>query len=54
MANLAFSLAAAAGSLAVAILAAGKGVWIVAAIWGLLFVGFLVRASEIRRRGHDR
>jgi len=50
MANLAFSLAAATGSLAVTILAAAKGVWIVALVWGLLFVGFLVRASEARRR----
>ena len=50
MANLAFSLSAAAGSLAVTILSASKGVWVVSAIWGLLFVGFLLRASEIRRR----
>ncbi len=50
MANLTFSLCAAAAAALVSILSAVKGAWIVAAVFGLLAVGFLARASESRRR----
>jgi FlaG/FlaF family flagellin (archaellin) len=49
MANFAFSLCAAAASLVIAVASAVKGVWVVAAVFGMLTVGFLLRASE--RRG---
>jgi hypothetical protein len=49
MANLTFSLCAAAAALAVVVLSALKGVWWVAAIYALLVVGFLLRAREGRR-----
>lgn len=50
MANLAFSLCAALGALLVTILSAAKGQPIVAIVFGLLFVGFLLRAREGHRR----
>jgi hypothetical protein len=49
MANLTFSVFAAAASLLVAVLSAVKGVWVVAAVFALLAVGFVFRASERRR-----
>jgi hypothetical protein len=47
--NLWFSFVALAGSLAVAIASAVKGRWAVAVVFGLLALGFLVRAAESRR-----
>jgi hypothetical protein len=49
MGNFLFSVGAAAASLLVAVLSAVKGVWVVAAVFGMLVVGFLLRASEGRR-----
>jgi hypothetical protein len=46
MPNIAFSLSAAAASLLIAILAAVKGVPVVTAVWGLLAVGFAIRAAN--------
>jgi hypothetical protein len=43
--NIAFSLSAAAASLLIAILAAVKGVPLVAIVWGALAVGFVIRAA---------
>jgi hypothetical protein len=43
--NIAFSLSAAAASLLIAVLAAVKGVPLVAIVWGALAVGFVIRAS---------
>jgi hypothetical protein len=48
MANVTFSVLAAAAALAVVILSAVKGVWVVAVVFGLLVVGFLLRAREGR------
>ena len=45
VANIAFSLSAAAASLLIAILAAAKGVPLVAIVWGALAVGFVIRAA---------
>jgi hypothetical protein len=42
--NIAFSLSAAAASLLIAILAAAKGVPLVAIVWGALAIGFAIRA----------
>ncbi len=54
-ANLAFSLCAGLGSLAVAIASAAKGRWAVAVVFGLLAVGFALRGSEgYRRRRRQR
>ncbi len=50
MANLTFSLCAATASLLVAILAAVKGAPVVAIVWGVLAVGFVLRALYGRRR----
>lgn len=50
MANIAFSIAAGIGSLAIAVLAAAKGVVVVALIWGMLAGAFAVRAELGRRR----
>jgi hypothetical protein len=47
-ANLAFSVFAALASLAVAILSAAKGNYAVTAVFGLLALGFVLRASERR------
>jgi hypothetical protein len=52
MPNLIFSLCAALASLVISVLAATKGATVVAIVWGLLFVGFLLRArwGSPRRR----
>jgi hypothetical protein len=50
VANIVFSVSMGIASLAVAILAAAKGVPVVAVIWGALAVGFAVRAELGRRR----
>ena len=50
MANIVFSLCAAVACLIVAILAAAKGAPVVALVWGLLAVGFAIRAAY----GHAR
>jgi hypothetical protein len=44
MANLAFSVFAALASLTVALLSAAKGAYVVSAVFGLLAVGFVLRA----------
>jgi hypothetical protein len=49
MANVTFSVFAALAALLVVILSAVKGVWVVAAVFALLVVGFLLRATEGRR-----
>jgi hypothetical protein len=49
-ANVAFSLAAATAASAVTVLAAVKGALAVSIVFGLLAVGFLLRASETRWR----
>ena len=46
MANLVFSAAAGAASLAVAVLSAAKGAWAVTAVFGALAIGFALRAAE--------
>jgi uncharacterized membrane protein len=43
-ANVAFSVFAGLASLAVAVVAATKGAWVVTAVWGLLAIGFAFRA----------
>ena len=48
-ANVTFSLCAATVSLVISSLSALKGRWAVAIVFGLLVVGFLVRALEGRR-----
>jgi hypothetical protein len=50
VANLVFSLCAALGALLIAVLSAAKGQAVVAAVFGLLFAGFLIRAREGHRR----
>jgi hypothetical protein len=50
MADIRFSLAAAAASLLVAILAGFKGAWAPATVFALLALGFLVRAAQGHRR----
>jgi hypothetical protein len=50
-ANVAFSVSAAIGALVVTVLSAAKGSWVVTAVYGLLVVGFLFRATERRWRG---
>lgn len=50
MPNIIFSLCAALAALAISILSAAKGAWVVAIVWGLLVVGFLLRAREGYRR----
>jgi hypothetical protein len=47
-ANLAFSVFAALTSLVVTVLSAAKGAYAVAAVFGLLAIGFVLRASERR------
>jgi uncharacterized membrane protein len=47
-ANLAFSVFASLASLAVAVLSAVKGAYAVTAVFGLLAIGFALRASERR------
>jgi hypothetical protein len=50
IANIVFSICAALASLLVSVLSAIKGAPAVAVVFGLLFVGFLVRAREGQRR----
>jgi uncharacterized membrane protein len=49
VANLAFSLSAAVASILIAILAAAKGAPVVAIVWGVLAIGFALRAAYGRR-----
>ena len=49
--NLAFCIFAGLGSLVVVGFAAANGIWVVAGIWALLAIGFVVRGSESLRRG---
>ncbi len=51
MANLSFSVFAAAVSLLIVIGAALAGEWVVSGVWTLLLLGFIARASETRWRG---
>jgi uncharacterized membrane protein len=51
VANVVFSLCAATAALVVSVLSAAKGAWVVALVFGLLVVGFLLRAREGRRGG---
>ena len=46
VANLAFSVFAAVAAAAVAGLAVSRGAYVVAAVFGLLAIGFALRASE--------
>jgi uncharacterized membrane protein len=50
IANIVFSVCAAVASLVISVLSAVKGAPAVAVVFGLLFVGFLLRAREGRRR----
>ncbi|MHB8234486.1 MAG: hypothetical protein ACYDHT_07520 [Solirubrobacteraceae bacterium] len=50
IANIVFSICAALASLLVSVLSAVKGAPAVAVVFGLLFVGFLLRAREGHRR----
>jgi uncharacterized membrane protein len=43
-ANIAFSVFAGLASLAIAVVAAAKGAWVVTGVWGLLAIGFAFRA----------
>lgn len=54
IANIVFSICAALASLVVSVLSAVKGAPAVAVVFGLLFVGFLLRAREGRRQAHRR
>jgi hypothetical protein len=54
MANVVFSLCAAVACLIVSILAAAKGAAVVAIVWGLLAVGFAIRAAYGRGRMRGR
>jgi hypothetical protein len=51
MADAAFSLFAALLALVVTVLAAAKGVWAAAAVFGILVVGFLLRARYSYKGG---
>ncbi len=53
IANVTFSISAAAASLLIAILAALKGAPVVAIVWGALAVGFVARAAYGYRRKRD-
>jgi membrane protein implicated in regulation of membrane protease activity len=53
-ANIAFSIGAAALSLAIVLGAALKGDWWVAAVYALLIAGFIARASFGRRSRRER
>jgi hypothetical protein len=50
VANVAFSVCAAAASLLITVLSAAKGATAVAIVFGMLFVGFLLRAGQGHRR----
>jgi uncharacterized membrane protein len=54
VANIVFSICAALTALVVSVLSAAKGAWVVALVFGLLVVGFLLRAREGHRRGGER
>lgn len=54
VANIVFSLCATLGALAIAIPSGVKGRWAVALVFGLLAVGFLLRARAGYRRGEWR
>jgi uncharacterized membrane protein len=54
VANIVFSICAALAALVVSVLSAAKGAWVVALVFGLLVVGFLLRAREGYRRGGGR
>jgi hypothetical protein len=54
VANIVFSLCATVGALLIAIPSAVKGRWAVAIVFGLLAVGFLLRARAGYRRGEWR
>jgi uncharacterized membrane protein len=51
IANIVFSICAGLASLLISVLAAVKGAPAVSVVFGLLFVGFMLRAREGRRRG---
>jgi uncharacterized membrane protein len=51
VANIVFSICAALAALVVSVLSAAKGAWVVALVFGLLVVGFLLRAREGYSRG---
>jgi hypothetical protein len=51
IANIVFSICAGFASLFVSILSAAKGAPAVSVVFGLLFVGFMLRAREGHRRG---
>lgn len=51
--NLWFSVFAFAGSVLIAVASGVKGRWAVTTVFGLLAIGFFVRALEFRRRGSD-
>jgi hypothetical protein len=52
VANIVFSLSAAAASVVVTVLSAVKGAPVVAVVWGLLAVGFVLRALYGMQRRH--
>jgi uncharacterized membrane protein len=54
VANIVFSICAALAALLVSVLSAVKGAWVVALVFGLLVIGFLLRAREGWRRGGGR
>ena len=54
VANIVFSLCATVGALVIAIPSAVKGRWTVAVVFGLLAVGFLLRARAGYKRGEWR
>jgi uncharacterized membrane protein len=51
IANIVFSICAGLASLLVSVLSAVKGAPAVSVVFGLLFVGFMLRAREGHRRG---
>jgi uncharacterized membrane protein len=51
VANIAFSVCAAVAALCVSVLSAVKGAPVVAVVFGLLAVGFVLRAREGHNRG---
>ena len=54
VANIVFSLCATVGALLIAIPSAVKGRWAVSIVFGLLAIGFLLRARAGHRRGESR
>jgi uncharacterized membrane protein len=54
VANIVFSICAALAALVVSVLSAAKGAWVVALVFGLLVVGFLLRAHDGYRGGGGR